>query len=123
VTVTGIDHVQLAAPRGCEDAARAFYTGLLGMLELAKPAELRARGGCWFSAGAQELHLGVAEPFVPSRTAHPGLVVADLVALRSRLRSAGIGFEDDARIHGLDRLFVDDPFGNRLELRQQSRLA
>jgi catechol 2,3-dioxygenase-like lactoylglutathione lyase family enzyme len=117
VTIIGIDHVQLAAPAGCEDDARAFYGGLLGLEELPKPGPLRARGGCWFRAGAQELHVGVEQPFAPARKAHPGLVASDLDAVRERLRRAGVAYEDDARIAGVDRLFVHDPFGNRLELR------
>jgi catechol 2,3-dioxygenase-like lactoylglutathione lyase family enzyme len=119
VTVLGIDHVQIAAPRGREDEARAFYGGLLGMPELEKPEPIRGRGGCWFAAGAQELHVGVEEPFAPARKAHPGLVVSGLDVIRARLRDAGVEFHDDAKIAGLDRLFVHDPFGNRLELRER----
>jgi catechol 2,3-dioxygenase-like lactoylglutathione lyase family enzyme len=118
MSVLGIDHVQIAAPPAREDEARHFYGRLLGMAELAKPEPIRARGGCWFAAGAQELHVGVEEPFSPARKAHPGFVVSDLAALRARLRAARVAFEDDARIAGVDRLFVDDPFGNRLELRE-----
>jgi catechol 2,3-dioxygenase-like lactoylglutathione lyase family enzyme len=118
VTVLGIDHVQVAAPPGCEDEARAFYGGVLGMEELLKPEAIRGRGGCWFKAGAQELHLGVEEPFAPARKAHPGLVVSDLDAIRSRLAGAGTAWEDDGKIAGVDRLFVWDPFGKRLEVRQ-----
>src|SRR5581483_1666675 len=70
--VIGLDHVQVAAPPGCEAEARAFYSGLLGLEELEKPERLRARGGCWFRAGAQELHVGVEEPFAPGRRRHPG---------------------------------------------------
>jgi catechol 2,3-dioxygenase-like lactoylglutathione lyase family enzyme len=120
MTVIGIDHVQLAAPRGCEAEARAFYGGLLGMAELPKPEPLRARGGCWFRAGVQELHVGVEDPFSPARKAHPGLVVSELDPVRERLRTAGVAYEDDAKIAGVDRLFVHDPFGNRLELRQST---
>ncbi len=116
MAVTGIGHVQVAAPAGCEEDARAFYGRLLAMEELPKPEPLRARGGCWFKAGAQELHVGVEEGFAPARKAHPGLVVSDLGAIRARLREAGIGYENDASIAGVDRLYVDDPFGNRLEL-------
>jgi catechol 2,3-dioxygenase-like lactoylglutathione lyase family enzyme len=112
-----MDHVQVAAPAGREDEARAFYGGLLGMEELPKPEPIRGRGGCWFKAGAQELHIGVEEPFAPARKAHPGLLVSDLDAMRARFRGAGVEFEDDAKIEGVDRLFVHDPFGNRLELR------
>jgi len=118
LTVLGLDHVQLAAPRGCEDAARAFYGDVLGMQELPKPAEIRGRGGVWFAAGEQELHIGVEEPFAPARKAHPGLVVGDIDAVRARLVAAGHEPEDNAAIEGVRRLFVRDPFGNRLELRQ-----
>jgi catechol 2,3-dioxygenase-like lactoylglutathione lyase family enzyme len=118
MTVLGIDHVQVAAPAGCEEEARAFYGALLGMDELAKPHAIRGRGGCWFRAGAQELHVGVERVFAPARKAHPGLVVSDLGALRARLAAAGMVFEDDREIEGVDRIFVHDPFGNRLELRQ-----
>jgi catechol 2,3-dioxygenase-like lactoylglutathione lyase family enzyme len=119
MTVLGIDHVQIAAPRGRDDEARAFYGGLLGLEELPKPEAIRARGGCWFRAGAQELHVGIEEPFAPARKAHPGLVVSDLGEIRRRLAAAGNAYEDDAKIAGVDRLFVHDPFGNRLELRAQ----
>jgi catechol 2,3-dioxygenase-like lactoylglutathione lyase family enzyme len=118
MAITGIDHVQVAAPPGCEAAARAFYGGLLGLAEIPKPEALAARGGCWFRAGAQELHVGVEEPFAPARKAHPGLVADDLATLADRLGTAGreVSFEDS--IPGSERLYVADPFGNRLEIRQ-----
>ncbi len=118
MTILGIDHVQIAAPSGCEAAARAFYGGLLGLEEISKPEALRARGGVWFRVGAQELHVGVAEHFTAATKAHPGLVAADLDALRRRFGSALVTFEDDRAIAGVDRLFVADPFGNRVEVRQ-----
>jgi len=117
MTVIGIDHVQVAAPAGCEAAARAFYGGLLGLEELPKPEPLAARGGCWFQAGPVELHVGVEEPFSPARKAHPGLVVDDLEALRARLAKAGIPVRDDDALPGASRFYADDPFGNRLEFR------
>jgi catechol 2,3-dioxygenase-like lactoylglutathione lyase family enzyme len=110
--------VQIGAPLGGEAEARGFYGRLLGMPELPKPEPIRARGGCWFAAGAQELHIGVEDPFAPARKAHPGLVVSDLDAIRRRFDEAGVEYEDDAKIEGVDRLFVSDPFGNRLELRR-----
>jgi catechol 2,3-dioxygenase-like lactoylglutathione lyase family enzyme len=118
MTVTGIDHVQVAAPPGCEAEARAFYGELLGLEELAKPEALAARGGCWFRAGTQELHVGVEEPFAPARKAHPGLVVGDLDALAARLTGAGIAVSSDDSIPGTKRFHAADPFGNRLEFRQ-----
>src|SRR3954452_15089804 len=111
VTILGIDHVQVAAPVGCEQAARAFYGGILGLDELPKPELLAAGGGCWFRAGAQELHVGVEDPFAPSRKAHPGLVVTDLGALASRLRGEGIDVAYDETIPGTERFDAADPFG------------
>jgi catechol 2,3-dioxygenase-like lactoylglutathione lyase family enzyme len=118
MAVTGIDHVQVAAPAGGEAEARAFYGDLLGMEELPKPEALAARGGCWFAAGAQELHVGVEEPFAPARKAHPSFVVTDLAAVAARLTEAGIAVTYDALIPGLERFEAPDPFGNRLEFRQ-----
>src|SRR5664279_6122342 len=63
VTIVGYDHVQVAIPSGAEPVARDYYGGLLGMIELPKPAVLAARGGCWFTAGAAVLHLGVEADF------------------------------------------------------------
>jgi catechol 2,3-dioxygenase-like lactoylglutathione lyase family enzyme len=122
MAVTGIDHVQVAAPPGCEAEARAFYGELLGLEELPKPEPLAARGGCWFRAGAQELHVGVEDTFAPARKAHPGLVVDDLDALAERLRAEGIEVADDDSIPGVRRAHTADPFGNRLELRQDGVL-
>ena len=118
MSILGIDHVQVAAPPGCEKAARAFYGGLLELDELPKPELLEARGGCWFRAGAQELHVGVEDPFAPARKAHPSLLVSDLAALGKRLRGAGFEVVPDDEIPGVERAYIDDPFGNRLELRQ-----
>ena len=118
MSVTAIDHVQVAAPAGCEGDARAFYGGLLGLVEVAKPVELVERGGCWFRVGGQELHVGVEESFAPARKAHPGFVVDDLEGLRARLAGAGIEVRDDVSLPGAARFYADDPFGNRLEFRQ-----
>ena len=118
MTISGIDHVQVAAPAGCESEARAFYGGLLGLEELPKPKPLASRGGCWFKAGAQELHVGVEEPFTPARKAHPSFVVSDLDHLAARLTAEGISVRFDDLIPGTRRFETADPFGNRLEFRQ-----
>jgi catechol 2,3-dioxygenase-like lactoylglutathione lyase family enzyme len=113
---SAIDHVQLAMPRGHEDTARAFYVDILGMTELPKPAELAARGGCWFASGDVQLHLGVEDDFRAARKAHPGLRCRNLNELLTRLRSENVTVREDAAIPGKRRAFVDDPFGNRIEL-------
>jgi catechol 2,3-dioxygenase-like lactoylglutathione lyase family enzyme len=118
MTVTGIDHVQVAAPAGCEAEARAFYGELLGLEELPKPEALAVRGGCWFRAGAQELHIGVEDPFTPARKAHPSFVVTALDAIAAQLSNAGHDVAYNDEIPGVNRFETADPFGNRLEFRQ-----
>ena len=114
--VVGVDHVQIAMPAGREDDARAFYAGLLGIPEISKPPALAARGGAWFERGGLKIHLGVDRDFRPARKAHPGLRVIGLAALIERLRAAGHVVVDDEPLPGYLRVYVDDPFGNRLEL-------
>lgn len=114
--IEGIDHVQLAMPAGREDAAREFYGRLLGIPEVAKPPDLRKRGGVWFEKGELRIHLGVDPEFRPARKAHPGLRVRDLQALVSVLRDAGYEVSEYDSLSGARRVFVADPFGNRLEL-------
>jgi len=111
----GIDHVQLAAPPGGEEAARDFYVGVLGMTELPKPPALAARGGCWFQAGTVVIHIGVEDPFRPALKAHPGLLVTDIDALAKSLTRHGLPVRWDDSIPELRRFHSDDPHGNRLE--------
>ncbi|MEO9461220.1 MAG: VOC family protein [Marinomonas sp.] len=116
--ITGLDHVQLAIPKGGEDTARAFYAGLLGMAEVAKPANLSPEG-CWFESGSVSLHIGVDPKFSPATKAHPALLVGNLSALRQDLESAGIQTKDDEPLDGYKRFFAKDPFGNRIEFMQK----
>ena len=119
--VTRLDHLQIAAPPGCEEAAREFYGGILGLQEIEKPEPLRSRGGCWFSCGSQQLHLGVEQDFRPAKKAHPAFVAADLDELRNELSARGINVVEDASIPGVRRFFAEDPWGNRLEFVEQHR--
>ena len=116
MSVTRIDHVQLAMPAGGEPRARDFYQGILGVPEVPKPPDLAQRGGCWFERGELKIHLGVDPEFRPARKAHPGLIVTGLRSLAEKLRAAGYTFREDGAIDGCARIFVDDPFGNRIEL-------
>lgn len=118
--ITGLDHVQVAAPPGSEGEARRFYGELLGLPELPKPGGVAGSGGAWFACGAQQLHVGIEERFVPAGKAHPGLDVRDaatLDALAERLTGAGAAVHWDDRLAGVRRFFTEDPWGNRLELR------
>ncbi|MFL6301549.1 MAG: VOC family protein [Terriglobales bacterium] len=111
----GIDHVQVAAPPGCEAVARKFYVDVLGMAELTKPPALQSRGGIWLQCGMHQLHIGVQKDFSPAIKAHPAIRVMDMAALRSRLKQHNIEVIADDAIIGLDRFYIHDPFGNRLE--------
>ena len=116
MSILRIEHVHLAMPRGEEDKARAFYSGLLGIPEVAKPPALAARGGVWFERGDVKVHLGVEPEFRAAKKAHPAFLVRDLGALAERLRAAGVNLTDDGLLPGYRRFYVEDPFGNRLEL-------
>ncbi|MEV5485892.1 MULTISPECIES: VOC family protein [Streptomyces] len=113
--ITGLDHIQLAAPPGIEDALRAYYADLLGMTEVPKPAALAARGGWWFEAGTARLHLGIEPDFRPSRKAHPGIRVQGIDAFAARLTAAGAAVTWDDALPGHRRFYSVDPAGNRLE--------
>ena len=113
---SAIDHVQLAMPAGEEERARAFYGGLLGLIEMPKPPQLAMRGGCWFASGIVQIHLGIEADFRPARKAHPALRCINYDVLRVRLRAAGVEVKDDTNIPGVRRCHISDPFGNRIEL-------
>ncbi len=114
--IVRLDHVQLAMPPGREADAEAFYSGLLGLERLPKPEPLAARGGCWFRRGEVVLHLGVEEDFRPARKAHPALAVRDLGALEAALAAAGVKVRANPDREPGGGAYVDDPFGNRIEL-------
>jgi len=111
-----INHILIAMPVGREDEARAFYHGILGLVEKAKPLQLAARGGCWFESGALQVHLGVDKDFIPARKAHPAFIVDDLAGMVRKAEQAGYKVTADEPIEGYDRRHVEDPFGNRIEL-------
>ena len=111
-----LDHIQLAAPSGCEEAARRFFGELLGLEEIPKPEPIRARGGVWFRVGAHELHVGGEQEFAPARKAHPAFRAEGYEELRQRLLAGGVEVADDDAIPGVRRCFVADPWGNRIEL-------
>ena len=62
------------------------------------------------------MHLGVAPELRPARKAHPALLVHDLAAMVERLRRSGREVQNCELLDGVPRAYVDDPFGNRMEL-------
>jgi hypothetical protein len=91
---------------------------VLGLAEIEKPPSLASRGGVWFSAGKQQIHVGVEERFVPASKAHPALLVepSRLEDLAGRLAQEGAPVTWDEELAPLRRLYTADPWGNRIEL-------
>lgn len=111
-----LDHVQIAMPRGGEERVRAYFGGLLGLVELEKPSALAGRCGVWFGLpdGCQ-IHLGVEEPFRPNEKAHPAFVSAALDDLARGLERDGYAVRWDVALAPRRRFYSEDPFGNRIE--------
>jgi catechol 2,3-dioxygenase-like lactoylglutathione lyase family enzyme len=119
MTLRSMDHVLLAMPPDKEAEARAFYRDLLGIPEVKKPDNLARRGGCWFERGPVKIHLGVEQDFRPARKAHPAFLVEDVRALKAKVAAAGYNVSEDEPLAGYERMYVYDPFGNRIELMQR----
>lgn len=122
--VSGLHHVQLAAPAGSEPRMREFFAGILGLAEIEKPASLSARGGAWFRGPGFDLHVGIEKEFVPAKKAHPAMLVDDLDGLAARFAEAGYPVRHDnvLTVPGggeYAHFYVDDPVGNRLEFLQR----
>lgn len=111
-----LHHIQIAMPKGREGDARKFYCGVLGFSEVEKPNALRGRGGVWFQCQNVRFHLGVEEPFVPALKAHPGFRVNSLETTVAHLKAAGVDVRTDIDLPDIKRIYISDPFGNRIEL-------
>ncbi|WP_406832220.1 glyoxalase [Pedococcus sp. KACC 23699] len=118
MSILGLHHVQVACPAGSEDALRAFYVGVVGLVEIPKPPVLAARGGVWFRVGDHELHCGVEEAFVPAKKAHPAIATDDVDALAAAVVASGRSVTWDEAIPGVRRFHTTDPAGNRVEVQQ-----
>jgi hypothetical protein len=116
VRVVALDHVQLAMPPGRESDADAFYGDVLGFVAMPKPEPLASRGGRWYAAGDVQVHLGVESDFRAARKAHPALKVVGFDELIAQLEARGASWRRDEELPGRRRLYVDDPFGNRIEV-------
>jgi catechol 2,3-dioxygenase-like lactoylglutathione lyase family enzyme len=114
--LVGLHHVQLAMPPDEEEAAVRFYGAILGLQQVPKPADLSPRGGVWFRTGDLEIHLGMEDQFSPAVKAHPAFLVDGLETLKARIEAAGYRVTDTVQIEGFHRVYVRDPFGNRVEL-------
>ena len=121
MTVESIQHVAL----GVADLARArdFYTTVLGLDEIPRPAF--DFDGAWFRVGEQQIHLIVERRTETRRDTSGFHTRGDHVALRVRsyrhtldhLRSLAVPFE--ARPHNKTpwpQIYIVDPDGHTIEL-------
>lgn len=122
MAILEIEHVQIAIPIASEQRARAFYCGILGFREIAKPAEMAERKSLWFAAGKVKLHLGIEADFHPAKRAHPAFIVEGLNAILAACERDGVSAKQDNSFQGFRRFHVFDPFGNRLELMERETL-
>lgn len=111
-----IDHVQLAAPKGSETKAKKFFNEILGFQEVEKPEALKKKGGVWFEFGNYQIHIGIEEPFAPAKKAHPAFQIENLEALKTHLAENEVSFTVDTDLPGANRIYIHDPFGNRIEI-------
>jgi catechol 2,3-dioxygenase-like lactoylglutathione lyase family enzyme len=117
--IAAIDHVQLTVPRALEAASLEFYRNVLGLSEIEKPAELKARGGAWFQVGATQFHIGIDPEGWPKSKRHVCFLVADLAKARASVAAKNVAIEEESEAEGLKRFFVRDPAGNRIEIGQR----
>jgi hypothetical protein len=113
--IIALDHVQLAAPAGTEKQLRGYYADILGMTEIPKPPLLAARGGCWFQIGPVQIHLGIEDPFVPAKKAHPALRISGIHGYAEHIAALGAAVTWDYDLPGYMRFYSHDPVGNRIE--------
>ena len=117
--ITRLHHAQITVSEGGEDAARAFYCGVLGLLEVQKPDSLAGRGGFWVGVGDQQVHIGTEVGIDRAATkAHLAYEVQDLEHWRRQLQQVGIIAVESVPMPGFTRFEFRDPFGNRIELIQ-----
>ncbi len=103
------------------DQARRFYVEGLGLTEVQRPDF--GVPGAWLQAGAEQVHLMVAEEPPPGRQ-HFALTVDDLEAAVADLEAAGIPAQRSPALPGAGRqAFVTDPSGNLVELNQPDELG
>jgi len=115
--ILSIDHVQVTAPRAREKEARHFYGNVLGLKEIERPQTTIPATGLWYAfEEAHQLHIVFSEnPLKPPAGDHYAVTVDDLEAVKRQLADHEVPYEPSPVQAGYARMFVQDPFGNRIE--------
>ena len=103
------------------DAAKSFYTGVLGLTERTDRPDF-GFGGAWLDAGGQQVHL-IESKSTPAPGQHFALQVGDLAAVVEELRGRGIKVSDPHPVGASLQAFLDDPSGNGVELHEVNGAA
>ena len=126
IKITELNHVQATVPSAAEQAAKHFYSAILGLEEISKPVSprsTRSKTGAWYRCGSIELHLSVEDLPADSRASkrHVCFIVANLAEAEATMREAAIEIiPDNQPIEGWRRFYVRDPGGNRIEIAERS---
>lgn len=118
ISIISLQHVNVRVPPAVEDDAKRFYGTLLGLPEIPKPEELKARGGAWYQLGPVQLHLSRdAAAANEGSKRHICFHVADLELTMNHLANAGVEIlPDDQPMPGSPRFYIRDPGGNLIEV-------
>lgn len=120
IGIVAIDHVNVVVSKSQEDAAKHFYSSVLGLNEIPKPLELRANGGAWYSLGSMQLHLSAKAESGVDKKGHVCFTVANVAAAEERFAAAGVEIIPDGMpVAGQPRFYVRDPGGNLIEIAQK----
>ena len=114
--VVAFDHVQLAMPVGREPDAEAFYRDVRGFAVLQKPEPLASLEAGGLLRG-MFMYIWVSKTISAqlARRIRRSLLTTSTTSWRNSTPSAATWQWND-ELPGARRLYVDDPFGNRIEL-------
>lgn len=123
IGIKRLDHVQLCVPKGQEEKARNFYCGILGLVEIEKPASLVPNGGFWLQAGDVQIHIGTEPMGTEQSKRHPAFEVVNVGEARAHLLKHGVKLKEEIPFPGVERFSFFDPFGNRVELLEKTEVT
>lgn len=115
IGATFIEHVAIIVTE--LERARDFYGRVLGLTEVPRPESFDFPG-TWYQLGNTCLHLLGKPGRDNDSSRHFCLRVSDLRAAEKHLQSQGWPYQwqKKHKIIGIDRFFLHDPDGNRIEV-------
>ena len=114
-TAGRIDHVAVIVTD--LERSKAFYGGVLQLKEVPRPESFDFPGA-WYEIGPTYLHLLGKPQADSSSPRHFCLWVSDLRAAAKQAQAHGtrVEWKTNHKIPGIDRFFIHDPDGNRIEV-------